>query len=419
MTESLIETKNGSRLFSWAIFLLPALALDFRYGVGLTEIFMLLGMVSCSPRLFAEFRLLPVTAQLLIAVFFANLVVAALTISWRGNEFNFLDNPVRQLLIMSAIVLIPLARPLPMYFWTGLIVGCLAALAMAIYQYAVLHIERAFGAHQSILFGDIAMAMGLMSLAAVVPIRQSNYKRLFVLAYLAFVAGVVASALSGTRGGWAAIILALLPLSLVETKKHFRIVVFTVVAGLMAIFLSVTTLHGGVETRAREAYSDIQKFQQGNVNTSVGLRFEMWRASAILFLENPWTGVGRANFRQGLNTLADQGRVSPGVRVFPHAHNELLNELATAGLAGGIMLLLQYAAPLWFFVRARRDAVQRPFAVAGIVLVLSYIIFGMTEVLFSQHLGAIFYAAFVAVLAGLCIAAQRHETNQAAALASA
>lgn len=416
MTESFIETKNASRFFSWTIFLLPALALDFRFGVGLTEIVMLLGSLICLPRLYTEFQRLPVHARLLIAVFFANLLIAGLTISWRGNEFNFLDNPVRQFLVMSAIVLIPLARPAPWFLWSGLIVGCVAALAMAVYQYGVLHLARAYGAHQPILFGDIAMAMGLMSLAAIPLFMQSRYKRLTILPYIAFMAGVIASALSATRGGWAAIVFALLPLSQVGTRKYFRILIVTVFVGLFAIFFSVASLRGGVETRSLEAYSDIQKFQHGDINTSVGLRFEMWEAATTLFLENPWTGVGRANFRQGLNTLADQGRASSGVRIFPHAHNEMLNELATAGLAGGIMLLLQYVAPLLFFIRAKRDQAQRPFAVAGILLVLSFIVFGLTEVLFSQHLGAIFYAAFVAVLAGLCIAEERRPSDQAATL---
>lgn len=387
--------------------MLPALALDVRFGLGLTEIVMLLGVITYFKSVRAGLSLIPANAKWIVVAFFINFLVAMLTISWRGNEFNFLDNPVRQLLVMSAIFLIPLVRPMPMYFWTGLIVGCVSAFCLAIFQVRVLHLDRPTGAHQAILFGDIAMVMGSMSLAAVRPLIQSKKEWCVIFPCIAFVAGVAASALSGTRGGWAAIVLALIPLSYSVGLKRLWIIISICLTGLAAVAFSATVLNSGVVKRTSEAYFDIQKYLNGDVNTSVGMRFEMWRGATQLFLENPFLGVGKANFRQGLNQLADRGVVNSGVRIFPHAHNEMLNELATSGAVGGITLFLLYAVPLRFFFKARRHEAQRPFATAGILLVLGYILFGLTEVLFSQHFGAIFYAAFVAVLVGFCVAQGR------------
>ena len=71
---------------------------------------------------------------------------------------------------------------------------------------------------------------------------------------------------------------------------------------------------------------------------------------------------------------------------------------------GGATLFLLYAGPLVFFARALRREACRPYALAGILLVSSYIGFGLSQVLFSHHVGTGFYALGIAVLAGLCLA---------------
>jgi O-antigen ligase len=73
-----------------------------------------------------------------------------------------------------------------------------------------------------------------------------------------------------------------------------------------------------------------------------------------------------------------------------------------------LALLLLYGAPLAFFVRSlRQPGENQPYAQAGLLLVLSYICFGLTQVLSAHHVGTAFYALTVSVLAGLCITTQR------------
>jgi O-antigen ligase len=108
-----------------------------------------------------------------------------------------------------------------------------------------------------------------------------------------------------------------------------------------------------------------------------------------------------------MNALIERGAASPTVAEYHHAHNELLHALATQGLPGAVALLLMYGAPLLFFAQAmkRRDA-GLPCALAGLMLVLSFIAFGLTQVLFVHHIGAAFYAVMVALLTGLCLQAR-------------
>jgi O-antigen ligase len=127
-----------------------------------------------------------------------------------------------------------------------------------------------------------------------------------------------------------------------------------------------------------------------------------------MFVEHPFFGVGRAQFNPALNELIARGVISPNMHGFFHAHNELLNALATQGVVGAATLFLLYALPFAFFLRCLRghDA-SRAHALAGLLLVLAYADFGLTQVLFAHHIGAAFYAVTVSCLAGLCISLQR------------
>jgi len=96
---------------------------------------------------------------------------------------------------------------------------------------------------------------------------------------------------------------------------------------------------------------------------------------------------------------------------FRHAHNEMLNALATEGIIGALVLLMLYAMPFMFFLRILRsgDTTTQPYALAGLLLVVSFADFGLTQVLFAHHVGAAFYVVMLSMLAGLCIVLQRTQ----------
>jgi len=303
-------------------------------------------------------------------------------------------------LVVTGIGLIVLTKPRATWFWYGLFVGTVGAAGLAVYQFFVVDMMRAEGFHMPIMFGDIAIAMGLLALAS------SDYfakTRLAPMPYVAFFAGICASLLSGSRGGWVALFLAFIPLySYGQRATRRRIVAMVALSLLLFIGACLTQL--SIRQRFTDIWTDIHQYQLGQIGTSVGTRFEMWKAAGKMFLEHPIIGVGRANYHEALSPLIARGEVDPVIRDFYHAHNEFLHALATQGLLGGLTLLFLYAAPLVFFIRCfRKRDVAQPYALAGVLLVLSFIDFGLTQVMFAHHVGCAFYAATVSVLAGLCV----------------
>lgn len=92
------------------------------------------------------------------------------------------------------------------------------------------------------------------------------------------------------------------------------------------------------------------EIKSGNVNTSIGLRIQMWKAGAYLIKEKPILGYGD-NHKQAKKSLVEQGLITQDVVKFTHYHNEYISVWAKNGLIGLMMLLSMLYAPFFLFKR--------------------------------------------------------------------
>ena len=414
--ERFATSERAAQICAVMIFLLPAMALTTRVSVGLVEAVLLLSGLAFMAPLWQQRAHLFAPARLVILAFAFNLIVAAISLQSTGFEWRFMENPIKMLLALLAIGLILLMRPRAQVLWLGLCVGTIGAAGFAIFQRFFLLMPRAEGFSMPITFGDLAMAMGLMSLAGLqhssAPASASRRSSPQYILYLSLAAGVTASILSGSRGGWLALLLSFLPMYSYGRHALGRRTVVILVASVGLMGAASLLPQTGVRERVMDVQREITLYNNGNPDTSVGARLEMWKGAWTLFLEHPVTGIGRANYNRGLNELIDRGVINPAMRTYHHAHNELLNALATQGLLGALALIALYAAPLRFFTRQLKlEGPHRPYALAGVLLVLSFVDFGLTQVMFAHHVSSAFYAVTVCVLVGLCLEQRRLATG--------
>jgi O-antigen ligase len=391
------------------LFALPALALTTSFGMVLVQLLMLLSFAWCANKgmlafYAGNFR----TLAWIIAGFGGYFIVSLVRMLVFHQGSAAIDGPSRLLFGLSCIGFVGFLRPRMRWFWLGLCWGTVAAGVFALVQRFGFAMDRVDGfTHHPISFGDLALAMGMMSLCALSALRNT---RLAWLPVVALVAGLMVSVLSGSRGGWVGLGLAALPLLVLGRAIHGRVIWYTgtlILALLVAAyFLPVT----GVASRVAEAVSDVRLYFNGDdATTSVGIRLELWKASWLMFTEHPWLGVGRDEFYQTLQTLARAGKlqISPAL-TYSSSHNDVLHFLATGGLLDCSLLLLMYGAPLRFFLRVLKqpDSPQRAAALAGVVLVLCFIGFSLTDVMFWLMIPKVFYVMMVCVLIGFCLTAQ-------------
>ena len=209
---------------------------------------------------------------------------------------------------------------------------------------------------------------------------------------------------SGSRGGWIGFPLVLLVLyrSYGRDLPAFikAAVVVVVVAGAALVYAVPQT---GVQMRVQAAFHDVEQyFTHANPTTSVGARFEMWKGAAHLIAEKPLVGWGDNGYRTGMRQLVDEGVSHPVVTRYGHAHNDFIDAFAKRGLIGLAVLLALYLVPLRLFARQLRakDYELRSLAVAGVLLPVTYIDFGLSQVFMAHNSGVMMYAFWLAVLWG-------------------
>jgi O-antigen ligase len=140
---------------------------------------------------------------------------------------------------------------------------------------------------------------------------------------------------------------------------HYRLSIKSL---LLFILLSSTLLIGAYkaiplfEQRVDAGKADIQKFQDGNYGSSLGLRAAFWIISYDIFKENPLVGVGIGDYR-----LAAQEALVENDHNFSdvvitwcsnnHFHNQYLMILVQSGLIGFSLFILLF----FFFYKLRID----------------------------------------------------------------
>lgn len=255
-------------------------------------------------------------------------------------------------------------------------------------------------------FGDFELILGVLS---VFTINWTGRDALLVrsLKILGFLAGMYASIASGSRGGWLALPVFLLIFiyfryGKISLKAIMAMSLMLAMAGLLAYTLSQKIHH-----RVDEVASDLAAFQQGNPDTSTGVRLQLFKAAAVIAIQNPTFGVGPEGFALEMEPMKKAGKITPLAAELGkgEVHNELLSKAAGLGIFGLIAMLSVYLVPLRIFHHAMRSAsVQvRQAGMLGLVFVSGFMIFGLTVETLNLTMAAAFYGLTVAVLLAACL----------------
>lgn len=303
--------------------------------------------------------------------------------------------------LVAALVLVAWRRvpPCTVALWWGAAFGALWAGGVALVRWLPSGVARVrLPDINAIPFGNLSLMLGALSLVSILRLSQISRSdfRGFTLQFLfgvAALAGLVASLLSGTRGGWVTLPVVAVVLFLCQGAEIRRLwsarslrTRLLAVAGvvLVAAFAVWQAL-----PRAVALVEDLRGYlHQGVTRTSVGLRLDMWHAAWVLFLQKPLMGWGEGAMMPELRRLIAAGELNEQARYFGfQLHSDVLDTLARRGLLGLITLLLMYAVPLAGFVRRLKcaDVDVRTFALAGTLVVLMFAGFGLTQSQFRDE----------------------------------
>lgn len=417
MSSTLLFAPSKSVIYtSVSVFLLGALSLVVPSGYSLGAVLLLLGGVAL-PLLRPGLTL--TRRDLLVIFVMALYALTVILMAWLNDEgTRAYDRPSRLLLAIPALLLMLVYPPRLSAMWSGFALGAIGAGSWALWQKLLFDIERAGGYTHVIQFGNLSMLLGILSLAGMGwAVLQPQRKRWFFLLGIGAFMGILGSLLSGSRGGWVGLPFILLVLYRSyggewSGKWKFGVVFAVLIAGIVVFALPQT----GVQDRVFQAYDDISQYVTGETqDTSVGARFEMWKGASYLIVDKPFLGWGENGYQDGMAALSERGVVSPVILQFGHAHNEFIDAFAKRGLVGLSVLLLLYLVPMRFFGEYLRHAnlEVRSVAVAGVLLPVTYIDFGLTQVFLSHNSGVMMYAFLLAILWGIHSAHRKQLAQKA------
>jgi O-antigen ligase len=424
MNNNPAKSSPATLLATALVFLFPMLALITKNGISISSFLFLLAAIALFKSSGAVVRAHWREIRWVVAAFGVYFAYHALSIALRPDaDLGWLEKPSRMLFAVTALLVVVALRPAHRWFWRGVAGGAIAGLVLITWQRITLqmarpggffadenlwfYVDRPGGFFNAITFGDLSLALGLLSLVAAVELRG---KRHLLLPMAGALAGLLGCLMTGTRGGWVALIFCGM-LFLRYSKLLKRRVVVGIAAAVLGIFaLALSIPESGLKDRVGEGITDVKSYvQDGTVYTRMGVRLELWRSALMLAEEKPLLGYTYQGYKQRTAELAAEGKVDPAAVPPFHLHNDALQNLVVGGVVGLMLWIATLAVPFMWFRRAMHDAKdrsQQALALAGMVLVTAYFSFGLTEVIFWSVGGSLFYALMVFLLMGFSINAK-------------
>ena len=261
------------------------------------------------------------------------------------------------------------------------------------------------GTLDQIHFGDFELILGIMSLFSIDWFGRDKF--LFrALKILGFIAGLVTSIASGSRGGWLAMPIFIAFFFYFKMPRvTLKILMIRIFMGILCLTILIS-LSTTFNHRVTQLANDVATFDQGNRDTSTGIRWQLYKAAVDVFLHHPVFGVGPEGFALEMEPMVKAGKITPVAAELGRGevHNDILSKAAGMGIFGLIAMLAIYLVPFRLFWQATKSASNqvKSAGLLGITFVSGFFVFGLTVEFLNLTMATAFYGFTVAVLLAAC-----------------
>jgi len=171
-------------------------------------------------------------------------------------------------------------------------------------------------------------------------------KRLKTMAIFAFI-GFLSMFLVGSRGPLLAVISIALVVLFKMMMQHRQYKALLGISAMVVFSVFLMSKYDVVSERIDYSLHEYHEISQGNMDTSIGLRLQMYQAGFDFFVDSPLLGIGGDKEAQ-LDKLSFTPTNS-GKRfiVNAHLHNNYIDKAASSGLVGIALLMLSLMYPLF------------------------------------------------------------------------
>lgn len=272
---------------------------------------------------------------------------------------------------------------------------------------------RAKGFMMEIPFGSLAVMTSTICFVGFV-----WFKRKYLSSSIPFLmvcggfSALGASFLSGSKGGWISLVLTgpvvlTMMLKSMNSKEKFLTLFLLIVTATSLVWVPNSV----VLDRFSHAWHAIQQLisQTGHNDGSLAPRLEIWKfAFSSYFSDVGWLGITRAD---QLHRISDALATNayPTLMLLDHFHNDFIDTYVHKGYLGVFSHVFLYFVFAWWFwskLKSSKNDNSTLLGLLGIVLLIQYVEFSMTDVVFQLRY---FANQFVFVFA--CLVAFTNEMD--------
>ncbi len=238
-----------------------------------------------------------------------------------------------------------------------------------------------------------AMVASLTSISLYYALFASK-KSVRIISLFACLCGLSGIFISETRGTLLALIFSTILMFFAFIKaSNSKIHILKVSLIITTFCVGVIYLNADIlEKRLHRTQFEISAILDGNYNTSIGLRLNMWKAGFELAKSPTLIGLGNKHIEMKQN-LANQGIIPQNVVKWPHYHNDYISSFVKRGILGFTILLTLLLFPIYAFYKNRT-----PQTFIATTISLVYGICSITDIPLSQASPLIFYLIIMIVL---------------------
>jgi len=259
---------------------------------------------------------------------------------------------------------------------------------------------RVRGGMHPIQYGSIALI--LLCFLVTYPFFFKTEKWLKILLLILSVGLVASIIFSQARGVWVGLpIIACLWLFLYPSnlKNSYKYIFMAVVIAVISLSYFIKPVQQRVDTTINsiEAYYNSDSAVSHSRGTSLGTRFEMWKASWYIVKDNPVFGVGLGGYQEAAKEMAELHALNRSSYWFYHPHNQYFSEMASKGVPG----LVIYIAMIWLFLRYYYKKLnsevtneKKFFAFMGLQLISLFAVFSLSDAVIEGKVMLLMFVVF-------------------------
>jgi len=277
----------------------------------------------------------------------------------------------------------------------GSMVACCGALLLAVVQFHFLGMRAEGGDGNAIVFAVVTTLAALISLAGA--FGRTGFTATLLLG--AYCAGSIAVLYSGSRTAWLALFVASgAILWIYRDRRHAWKSTLTVSCAVFGIVAVTVVAALVVPTRVAALMNDWREIgSDGNRDSSLGNRSQLWKLASEAIGEKPVLGHGPQTTRQ----IIRDGFAADGLEAhYSHFHNGFLTAWVEAGIVGVLSLIGVLVVALWAAVKtllATPNETQRLGAAMLSATAIVYAVNGTTAILLGHDILDAMFVAFLCV----------------------